>query len=159
MEKTALHAHEHGFNYITTTNATSRWKDEVQVNSSGVRAAERYDDVHFWARDWKTDDMTQRKYTINADMKFYKQEYCGCSYSLRDVNAFRRSQGQGPIKIPSSGIYHDPVADAEEESVENVEAFFTYDTTGTRAEQRQKRQLAQTYKDRKKDATGDNSNW
>ena len=54
MERTALYAHEHGFHYITTTNATSRWKDVKQVNDSGVRAAARYPDVHFWDYNWQT---------------------------------------------------------------------------------------------------------
>ena len=93
FERTALHAHEHGFNYFTTTNATSRWKDQQQVNSSGLRAAAKYDDVDYWVYDWQTDQMTRRKYDINAEMKFYKQEYCGCSFSLRDTNAYRKTQG------------------------------------------------------------------
>ena len=29
-------------------------------------------------RDWQTEAMSQRKYKINADHRFYKQEYCGC---------------------------------------------------------------------------------
>jgi predicted adenine nucleotide alpha hydrolase (AANH) superfamily ATPase len=29
-------------------------------------------------RDWQTEAMSQRKYKINADRRFYKQEYCGC---------------------------------------------------------------------------------
>ena len=28
-----------------------------------------------------------------------KKEYCGCAYSLRDTNNFRRSQAREPIKI------------------------------------------------------------
>ena len=31
MERTALHAYEHGFDCFTTTNATSRWKDQQQA--------------------------------------------------------------------------------------------------------------------------------
>ena len=31
LERTALYAYEHGFDSFTTTNATSRWKDEAQV--------------------------------------------------------------------------------------------------------------------------------
>ena len=40
MEVTVMYAHENGFQYFTTTNATSRWKDETQVNLAGVRAAQ-----------------------------------------------------------------------------------------------------------------------
>ena len=36
---------------------------------------------------------------INADMSFYKQEYCGCSYSLRDTNQYRKKEGLPPVSI------------------------------------------------------------
>ncbi|OQR96946.1 hypothetical protein ACHHYP_12945 [Achlya hypogyna] len=110
MEVTAAYAVQHGFTYFTTTNATSRWKDELQVNLSGVRAALLYKqqgrDLQFWVYNWRTDAMTRRKYEVSVDEKFYKQEYCGCSYSLRDSN-----------------IWH-VVADEAEESQEVVDAFF-----------------------------------
>ena len=61
FERTALHAAENGFGYFTTTNATSRWKDQQQVNASGLRAAARYDNVAYWVYDWQTDEMTRRK--------------------------------------------------------------------------------------------------
>jgi len=130
MEVTAAYAHEHGFGCFTTTNATSRWKDADQVNSSGLRAAARYDGVSYWLYDWQTDSMTQRKYEISAEERFYKQEYCGCLHSLRDSNIWRKSQGIPPVKIggEEAGLgtryFEDPVADAEEESQEVVDQFF-----------------------------------
>lgn len=62
LERTALYAHEHGFDSFTTTNATSRWKDEKQVNDSGLKAAAKYEGVEYWVSDWQTAEMTQRKY-------------------------------------------------------------------------------------------------
>ena len=169
MEKTALYAAEHGYQFITSTNATSRWKDERQVDSSGLRAAAKYasSGVNYWVHDWRDDAMTARKYEINADHKFYKQEYCGCSYSLRDVNAFRRAEGKGDIRIPSNAIYEDADADAEEESEENVASFFKYDAANERSrveERRRNRAEAKgegIYADRKKDDTSNlhANNW
>ena len=131
MERTALHAFEHGFDCFTTTNATSRWKDQKQVNASGLKAAARYGfRPYYWVYDWQTDAMTRRKYEINAQQRFYKQEYCGCSYSLRDNNAYRRQQGQPPVRIGGdeagvgSRYYTDPDVDEAEESQEEVDAFF-----------------------------------
>ena len=118
MERTALYASENGFDTFTTTNATSRWKDEEQVNASGVKAAKAYDNTDYWMYDWQTDAMTERKYKINADQKFYKQEYCGCSFSLRDSNLWRAKNGMPPAQIGGSSTYSDPIADAEEESAE-----------------------------------------
>lgn len=91
MERTALYAHEHGFDGIATTNATSRWKDKSQVDASGFCAAARYNDggggdddddgagsvLQYWAYNWQSDEMTVRKYHISANERFYKQEYCG----------------------------------------------------------------------------------
>ena len=74
FDRTALYASEHGFAVFTTTNATSRWKDQDQVNGSGLRAAAKYPGVEYWVYDWQTDAMTQRKYQINADNTFYKQQ-------------------------------------------------------------------------------------
>jgi Epoxyqueuosine reductase QueH len=139
MEVTAAYASTHGYHYFTTTNATSRWKDEIQVNIAGIRAAHLYSDrgsvsdgiaPQFWVYDWKTDDMTRRKYEVSVSEKFYKQEYCGCSYSLRDSNVWRAQQGIPPVVIggETAGLgtryFEDAVADAAEESQEVVDSFF-----------------------------------
>ena len=122
MERAALYAHEHGFDAIATTNATSRWKDAKQVDDSGYRAAARYEGLQYWAQDWQSDAMTLRKYEIAAEERFYKQEYCGCSYSLRDSNEWRRANGIPKIEIggEKAGLgeryFTDPVADAAEEA-------------------------------------------
>jgi epoxyqueuosine reductase len=73
MERAALYAHEHGFDGLATTNATSRWKDSEQVDASGERAASRYPNLTYWCRNWQTDEMTLRKYQIATDNHFYKQ--------------------------------------------------------------------------------------
>mmetsp|Transcript_21052 Transcript_21052/g.53879 ORF Transcript_21052/g.53879 Transcript_21052/m.53879 type:complete len:154 (-) Transcript_21052:242-703(-) len=151
LERTALHAYEHGFDSFTTTNATSRWKDEAQVNTSGLKAAAKYEGVEYWLSDWQTEQMTARKYRINADQRFYKQEYCGCSYSLRDSNHFRAKQGQPPIVIGGGGVYADPAVDEAEESVEVVEGFFN-------DSERFEEELKATYKGRRKDGSK-HENW
>ena len=130
MEVTAAYAAEHGFNCFTTTNATSRWKDIVQVNAAGIHAAKLYDGIEFWLHDWQTDEMTRRKYEVSVDERFYKQEYCGCAYSLRDSNIWRKQQGIPPVKIggEDAGLgtryFEDVEADAQEESQEVVDQFF-----------------------------------
>ncbi|ETV65076.1 hypothetical protein H257_18125 [Aphanomyces astaci] len=137
MEVTAAYAVQHNFAYFTTTNATSRWKDETQVNLAGVRAAKLYREaapttpLQFWVYNWKTDAMTRRKYQVSVDEKFYKQEYCGCAYSLRDSNIWRAQQGIPKVKIGGdvAGLgtryFEDVEADEAEESQEVVDAFFT----------------------------------
>ena len=130
MERTALHAHENGFHAIATTNSTSRWKDEKQVDDSGFRAARRYEGLKYWQYNWQSDEMTLRKYQISAKERFYKQEYCGCSYSLRDSNEWRRANGIPKICIggEKAGLgdryFSNALADAAEESQDVVDEFF-----------------------------------
>ena len=105
--------------------------------------------------DWQTEAMTRRKYAINAQQRFYKQEYCGCSYSLRDSNHWRGKQGLPPVEIGGDSYYSDPVVDEQEEAVEVVESFFS-DSTGFEEE------LKKTYAARRKDVRkGDEraNNW
>merc|ERR1740117_1511295 len=123
FERTALYAQEHGFPFFTTTNATSRWKDSAQVNDSGLRSAQRHSGTRYWVYNWQTQGMTDRKYKINAENRFYKQEYCGCSFSLRDSNMHREAHGMPKVEIMAESHYEDPEADAAEESVEVVESF------------------------------------
>lgn len=92
MERTGRYAKDYGFQVIATTNATSRWKDAEQVDRSGVLAAGKYG-LEYFKADWQTDRMTLLKYQISAGEKFYKQEYCGCTYSLRDSNLWRAANG------------------------------------------------------------------
>jgi predicted adenine nucleotide alpha hydrolase (AANH) superfamily ATPase len=130
MERAALYAHENGFDAIATTNATSRWKDAKQVDGSGFRAAARYEGLKYWTHDWQSDIMTMRKYEISAEEHFYKQEYCGCSYSLRDSNDWRKANGIPKIQIggDAAGLgdryFSDPIADAAEEAQDVVDEFF-----------------------------------
>ena len=99
FERTALYAHEHGFPIISRSLGISRWKDMNQINDSGVRAAGRYPDVTYWTYNWRKNGGAARMYEIAKRENFYKQEYCGCVYSLRDTNLWRKKNERERIKI------------------------------------------------------------
>ena len=99
FERTALYAHEYGFNVITSSLGISRWKDMNQINDSGVRAASHYPELVYWTYNWRKNGGSERMYQIAKRENFYKQEYCGCVYSLRDTNAWRRQKIRDRIKI------------------------------------------------------------
>ncbi|WP_273384721.1 epoxyqueuosine reductase QueH [Actinobacillus porcinus] len=99
LERTALYAHENGFPVIATSLGISRWKNQEQVYDSGRRAASRYEDVIFWDFNWRKDGGSARSDRLRKEERFYKQEYCGCVYSLRDANQWRESRGLGKIEI------------------------------------------------------------
>ena len=97
FERTALFAHENGFPTITSSLGLSRWKDMTQINGSGTRAAARYNQVSYWTYNWRLNGGAARMYTISKREQFYKQEYCGCVYSLRDTNKHRKKKNKKPI--------------------------------------------------------------
>lgn len=99
FERTALYAHEHGFDTISSSLGISRWKDMDQINGCGVRAAARYPDLIYWTYNWRKGGGSARMLEISKREHFYQQEYCGCVYSLRDTNRFRRSRGRDRIQI------------------------------------------------------------
>jgi len=99
FERTALYAHEHGFPVICSTLGISRWKDMNQINDAGTRAAGRYPEMVYWTHNWRKQGGAARMYEIAKRENFYKQEYCGCVYSLRDTNAWRKKNDRERIKI------------------------------------------------------------
>jgi len=99
FERTALYAHEHGFKTFATSLGISRWKDMCQINLSGKVAANHYEGVTYWDYNWRKQGGGARMYDIAKREEFYKQEYCGCIYSLRDTNKWRESNGRKKISI------------------------------------------------------------
>lgn len=99
LERTALYAHEHGYPVFSTSLGISRWKDMEQVYACGRRAAKRYLGLVFWDYNWRKQGGSQRMLEISKEEQFYKQEYCGCAYSLRDSNEWRLQNGRELIKM------------------------------------------------------------
>ena len=98
FERSALYAHENNFSLFATTLGISRWKDLDQVNNSGLRASKRYDDLTFWDFNWRKQGGSSRMIEISKREEFYQQEYCGCVYSLRDTNKWRKENNRPRIK-------------------------------------------------------------
>ena len=99
FERTALYAHEHNFDVITSSLGISRWKNLQQINDCGLRAAARYAGLCYWTFNWRKQGGSQRMLEISKKEQFYMQEYCGCAFSLRDTNLWRQAKGRLPIKI------------------------------------------------------------
>ena len=99
FERTALYAYENGFKVITSSLGISRWKDMEQINECGIRTAKNYDGINYWTYNWRKAGGAERMYKIAKKEEFYKQEYCGCIFSLRDSNEWRVSKGRDAIKI------------------------------------------------------------
>ncbi len=99
FERTALYAYENGFKVITSSLGISRWKNMDQINECGIRASKNYNGINYWTYNWRKAGGAERMYKIAKKEEFYKQEYCGCIFSLRDSNEWRVSKGRDEIKI------------------------------------------------------------
>ena len=97
FEKTAALARARGFSLISSTLGISRWKDMEQINRCGARAAAAAG-IEYWTFNWRKAGGSQRMHEIAKRENFYRQEYCGCVYSLRDSNRHRRETGRGRIE-------------------------------------------------------------
>ena len=81
--RAAKYASEHGFEVLTTTLASSRWKSLDQVNEAGRWACAQVQGVTWWDQNWRKGGLQERRNQIIKEEDFYNQLYCGCEYSQR----------------------------------------------------------------------------
>lgn len=82
--RAARYAAENGFDCLTTTLASSRWKDINQVDQAGRLACESTGGkVVWWGRDWRKGGLQPRRSELIRELGFYNQNYCGCEFSFR----------------------------------------------------------------------------
>jgi len=117
FERTALYAHEHGFDTITSCLGISRWKNMAQINSCGLKAASRYPGLVYWTYNWRKGGGADRMLEISKREGFYQQEYCGCVYSLRDTNRHRLHGGREKIRIGESFYGTTPASSLQADSL------------------------------------------
>lgn len=85
LERAARYASEHGFDVLTTTLASSRWKDLSQVNAAGAYACGLFPSVTWWDMNWRKGGLQERRSAIIREHGFYNQLWCGCEFSRRDI--------------------------------------------------------------------------
>ncbi|SDE47638.1 epoxyqueuosine reductase QueH [Rhodospira trueperi] len=91
LGRAARHAHDHGFPVLTSSLALSRWKNRTQVNACAHRAVAPYDGLVYWDHDWRKGGGVDRALDIARREEFYRQDYCGCLYSLSSASRRRRA--------------------------------------------------------------------
>lgn len=82
LRSAAHYAADNGFQVITTTLASSRWKSLDQICEAGRNAAAGYPGVTFWDRNWRKGGLSERRAEIIRQFNFYNQRYCGCEFSM-----------------------------------------------------------------------------
>ena len=88
LGKTAELASKGGYDYFSTTLSVSPHKDAVALNRIGLEAAARCG-VPYLCSDFKKRDGYKRSIELSAKYGLYRQDYCGCEFSLRSSPAAR----------------------------------------------------------------------
>lgn len=86
LEKTALLAKEGGYDYFATTLSISPLKNARKLNEIGEELAAVYG-VPWLPSDFKKKDGYKRSIQLSAEYGLYRQNYCGCVYSMRRQDA------------------------------------------------------------------------
>lgn len=84
LEQTAIFAKENGYRYFGTTLTLSPHKPASIINPIGESIAKKYDLV-FLAEDFKKKDGFKKSCEMSREYGLYRQRYCGCEYSIREV--------------------------------------------------------------------------
>ena len=83
MKKSAEYASAHGYDYFTTTLSISPHKDATKINTIGFDLEKKMN-VCFLPADFKKNNGFKRSLELSSEYNLYRQEYCGCIYSLQN---------------------------------------------------------------------------
>ena len=82
LDETARRAAENGCTHLATTLTIAPMKKAAVINPIGRGAATRHGLV-FVEDDWKKRDGFKHSIELSRDLGLYRQNYCGCEFSLR----------------------------------------------------------------------------
>lgn len=85
LEETAKQAKNLGYDYFATTLTVSPHKNAQLINQIGLELEKEYD-VKYLVSDFKKREGYKRSIELSREYDIYRQEYCGCEYSLASNN-------------------------------------------------------------------------
>lgn len=83
LRKTAELAKKEHFDYFTTTLSISPLKNAEKLNKIGLHLAEIYE-VEYLLSDFKKKNGYKRSTELSREYGLYRQDYCGCEFSVRE---------------------------------------------------------------------------
>ncbi len=83
LERAAQIAKEHGFKWFTTTLSISPHKNSKVINEIGLKIAQKFD-LNFLQENFKKKDGFKKSVEISKEHNLYRQDYCGCIFSMRN---------------------------------------------------------------------------
>lgn len=92
MKKAYEYAISNGFDYFTTTLSISPYKDAEKINTIGRQLKDELpSDVEYLYADFKKKNGFLRSLELSKEFGLYRQDYCGCIYSMQNGNSSRKS--------------------------------------------------------------------
>ena len=86
LEETAKMASELGYAYFATTLTLSPHKNAKWINEIGEELDQKYTSTYLYS-DFKKKNGYQRSIELSREYDLYRQDYCGCVYSIRKHNS------------------------------------------------------------------------
>ncbi len=83
LEETAKVAEENNIKYFATTLTLSPYKKADWINEIGEELNNKYNTTYLYS-DFKKKNGYKRSIELSKEYNLYRQDYCGCVYSLRD---------------------------------------------------------------------------
>ena len=83
LEKTCIYAKENNYDYFSTTLSISPYKVEKWINEIGYNLENKYG-VKYLYSNFKKDDGYKHSIELSKEYNLYRQDYCGCKYSMEE---------------------------------------------------------------------------
>lgn len=84
LEKSAIYAKEHGFDYFCSTLSISPHKNAQKLNEIGEDLENVYGIKHL-PNDFKKNSGFLKSTNFSNELSLYRQNYCGCIFSKRTI--------------------------------------------------------------------------
>lgn len=84
MREAARYAQDNGFEYFGTVLSVSPHKNAGKINEIGALLSMEYG-IKYLEADFKKRDGFKKSVTLSKERGLYRQDYCGCIYSMRKV--------------------------------------------------------------------------
>ena len=83
MEEASRYAKENNYDFFTTTLSVSPHKNSKMINEIGYDLEKKYNIPYLYS-DFKKKDGYKRSIVLSKEYGLYRQDYCGCQYSIRN---------------------------------------------------------------------------
>ena len=98
LSTVAQKAKELGINIIASTLTISPRKRADKINPIGKEVCDELE-IKFYEADWKKQDGFKHSLETSKELNIYRQNYCGCKYSIRQIPAKRAETQQLKILV------------------------------------------------------------